>query len=34
VLPGLDSYTGFTPGAAAAIYRDNALELIPRLKRI
>jgi predicted TIM-barrel fold metal-dependent hydrolase len=33
VVKGLDSYTGFTPAQRQAIYRDNALELIPRLKR-
>ena len=33
VVKGLDSYTGFTPAQRQAIYRDNALELMPRLKR-
>jgi hypothetical protein len=34
VVRGLDSYTGFTPAQRQAIYRDNALELMPRLKQI
>jgi hypothetical protein len=33
VVPGPDSDTGFTPAQRQAIYRDNALELMPRLKR-
>ena len=33
VVKGLDSYAAFTPAQRQAIYRDNALELIPRLKR-
>jgi hypothetical protein len=33
VVRGLDRYTGFTAAQRQAIYRDNGLELIPRLKR-
>jgi hypothetical protein len=32
-VKGLDSYRGFTPAQRQAIYRDNALELIPRSKQ-
>jgi len=33
VVRGIESYAGFTPAQVKAVERDNALELIPRLKR-
>jgi hypothetical protein len=32
VVRGLESYDGFTPPQLRAVYRDNAVALIPRLK--
>ena len=32
VVRGLESFDGFTPQQLRAVYRDNALQLLPRLR--